>query len=246
MLNDTTCITYNNPTHERFQQEFERLYRYNFTNYHAYKRAWIEQTDFFKNNQQVFKYEKYAGYFLWKPFCIKTALDTLYTDRVLYCDSNLRFKDFPKFEEVFYEQIAKEGVFFVKHRNFINKDWTKRDAFFLMTSDDMSVWSAHQVWSVILGFDRSEKSKSILDEYLFYCRNPYIVTELPNACGLENLPGFKEHRWEQSVISILAVKYGIQGVWDTDMIKLFDKVYDKELYKYKEEVNKDPLKKVNI
>ncbi len=113
-----------------------------------------------------------------------------------------------------------------------------------MNSDFPDFWFDNQVWSVILGFDNSEKSRSILEDYIFYCRNPFIVTELPNVCGEENLPGFREHRWEQSVISILAVKYGIQGVWDTDMLKLFDKVYDDELYKYKEEVNKDPLRKV--
>lgn len=240
---DTTCITYNNPTHERFQQEFEKLYKDNFTYYHAYKKAWLKKTEFYKENKDLLSYEKYAGYFLWKPFCISHAMSTfLGTPSVLYCDSNLRFKDFKTFEEVYNEQIQKEGVFFVKHKNNLNGEWTKRDTFIIMNADRPPFWEANQLWTVILGFSNTDKSKNILRDYLYFCKNPQIVTEVPNELG-ENLPNFKEHRWEQSVLSILAVKYNIQGVWDVDMLKLFDKVYDEELYKYKDEVNKNPLKK---
>ena len=244
MLNNTACITYNNPTHERFQNEFENLYKSNFTFYHGYKRDWIEQTDFFKNNMQMFQYEKYAGYFLWKPYCITTALRSFYCEKVLYCDSNLRFLNFPKFEELFNDQMATDGIFLIKHRHNINKDWTKRDTFILMDADHPKYWGAHQVWSVILGF--SKRSEDILEDYLFHCRSPQIVTEMPNILGQDNLPGFREHRWEQSVISILAERYGIKGIWDVDVLDTITKIYDTELYAYKEQINKDPMAKRKI
>jgi len=240
MINNTACITYNNPTHERFQNEFENLYKDNFTFYHGYKRDWIEKTAFFKDNSYIFSFEKYAGYFLWKPYCITTALNSFYCDRVLYCDSNLRFLNFPRFEELFNDQMATEDVLFIKHRNFINKDWTKRDVFVLMNADSPEYWGAHQVWSVILGF--SKRSKKLLEDYLFYCTTPQLLLETPNIMGYDNLPGFREHRWEQSIISILAERYGIKGVWDTDVLDVVTKVYDEELYAYKEMIGKEEMK----
>lgn len=242
-IKDTTCITYNNPTHDRFQKEFERLYRDKFSHYHAFTRGWIEQTDFFKENQQVFQYEKYAGFFLWKPYCIYTTLLDTSDSNILYCDSNLRFNNFNKFEQLYKDTILRDGVFFIKHRNHINKDWTKRDTFILMDADSSEYWNANQVWSVVLGFDKSIKSVNILEDYLHFCKNENIVTELPNKYG-ENLEGFREHRWEQSVISILAQRYKVDGIWDTDVLDIIYKVYDIELTKYKENINKDSLKKV--
>ena len=241
MISNTVCITYNNPTHERFQNEFENLYKDNFTFYHGYKKDWLEKTMFYQSNPQMFKHEKYGGYFLWKPYCISVALRSFYCEKVLYCDSNLRFLHFPKFEELFNDQMATEGIFLIKHKNYINKDWTKRDAFVLMDADYKEYWGAHQVWSVILGF--SESKRRLLDDYLFYCRNPQIVTDMPNMAGQgDNLPGFKEHRWEQSVISILAERYGVKGIWDVDVLDIITKVYDDELYTYKKQIAKKEMK----
>jgi len=239
-----TCITYNNPSHQRFQEEFERLYSDKFSQYHAYNREWIEKTEFFKKNSYMFSLEKYAGYFLWKPYCIKTTLDLFFSGQVLYCDCNLRFKNFKRFEELYNEYMLQEGMFVIKHLPWVNAHWTKRDTFILMNADEARYWEAHQVWSVILGFDNNPRSREILDDYLYYCRSPQIVTEYPNMCGEPNIPGFREHRWEQSVISILVERYGIKGVWDVDVLDVIEKVYDTDLYAYKEQVNKNPLRKV--
>lgn len=243
MFPSTTCITYNNPSHERFQNIFENLYAHNFTYYKGYKQNWIRETDFYKNNMQVFKYEKYAGYFLWKPFCIQCALDTFHTSYVLYCDSNVRFKDINKFSELFQDMISQNGFFFIKHKNYLNTDWTKRDTFILMDADNEEYWMSHQVWTSVMGFSQSPKSREFLNEYLFYCRDPRIVTELPNQLG-ENRHGFREHRWEQSVVSILAERYKVNSVYDEYTINFVDKVYDEELYRFKDDINKDPLKEL--
>lgn len=242
MLKNTACITYNNPTHKRFQEEFEALYHNNFKIYNAYDREWIEKTDFFKNNKRMFSYEKYAGYFLWKPYCIKTAFNTFFTDWVLYCDSNLRFLNFDKFERLFNDLMYDQGIFLIKHRNYINKDWTKFDTFYLMDADEPKYWNANQVWSVILGFTRAKRSQEILDDYLDYCRNDVLVTEVPSVFG-ENKPGFVAHRWEQSVLSILVERYDVsRWLWDVDTLDTVEKVYDTELLAYKKQIDEKEMK----
>ncbi len=36
-----------------------------------------------------------------------------------------------------------------------------------------------------------------------------ILTDIPNVCGFDNLPGFRDHRHDQSVLSLLASSRGI-------------------------------------
>ena len=33
---------------------------------------------------------------------------------------------------------------------------------------------------------------------------------MPNICGKENINGFLEHRWDQSILSLLAHKYNLE------------------------------------
>ncbi len=243
MLNDTIVITFSGtPIHRGMQLDFHKRFAGHFYQGISYTYDWLENEGFVKDYWQMFKYEKYAGYFMWKPLIISATLNYKKNKNVLYCDSNLVFKDFAGFEKIYTETMKKESIFLIKHKPYLNKDWTKRDAFVLMDADNEKYWDAHQVWSVCMGFSQSWLSREFLTDYIFYCSNPQIVTELPNVCGREDFSGFREHRWEQSVVSILAEKYNIKGVWDTDLFPYIDKYYPHELNQYKEEINKDPLK----
>lgn len=242
MFKDTVCITYNSPTHERFQQNFQSLYGDLFYKYIPYRMDDIKKTDFYNDWPKIFKYEKYFGYFLWKPYIIGHTID-LYPDKtILYCDSNFRFNP-PQFEEVFSNTYKNNGnTFLIKCFNFLNKEWTKRDAFILMDADSERYWNANQIWSSCMGFGYTNRNEQLLMEYILNCINENILTELPNTCGKDNLPEFVAHRWEQSIMSILVEKYNIGGIWDTQITGIVDKVYDEELLSYKQEIDKDPLK----
>jgi hypothetical protein len=243
MLNKVCVVTFSgSEIHKKYQEDFHRQYSNNFERHKSYTYDWLKTTDFYWNNQQIFQYEKYAGYFLWKPFIIRQAMKDNPGYNILYCDSNLRFTNFPAFENVFTTLMDNQGAFFVKHDNFINRDWTKRDCFFMMDADSERYHNARQVWSPLMGFDDSSNRKLLIQEYLFYCKNPQIVTEEPNVSG-ENLPGFREHRWEQSVMSILVEKYGYNGIPDSQIMKWVTKEYSPELMKMKELVNANPLSK---
>jgi hypothetical protein len=244
MLNNTTVVTYHSPTHVRFYDNFRNSYNSNFKSHISYDMDWVKSQPFYKENIKIFSYIKYFGYFLWKPYIILDAFYRAETDHILYCDSNIQFKNILAFNNIYYDTITENGFFFVGHRNFINKDWTKRDAFYYMGADDSRYWNANQIWSVIMGFTQSNLHLSLLTEYLNFCRDERILTELPNTCGIPNLEGFREHRWEQSVMSILVEKYRIPiHCWDTEVIHYVDKYYDEGLLKLKAEVNEDPLRK---
>lgn len=244
MLENTTVITYHSPTHVRFYEHFRDNYNHNFKSHISYTMDWVKSQPFYKENIKMFSYVKYFGYFLWKPFIIDDALNRAETDNILYCDSNIRFKNIPMFNEIYNDAINKSGYFFVKHKNFLNREWTKRDTFYYMGMDGDEFWNANQIWSVIMGFRKGYETDILINNYLQFCRDERIVTELPNTCGLSNLPGFREHRWEQSVMSILVKYFQIPVYYyDTEVIHYVDKYYDDDLLKLKEEVNKNPLEK---
>ena len=244
MLENTTVITYHSPTHIRFYEHFRDNYNHNFKSHISYTMDWVKSQRFYKKNIDIFKYKKYFGYFLWKPYILLDAFRNAETENILYCDSNMKFKNIPAFNNRFEESISKDGIFLIKHKNFLNREWTKRDTFVYMDLDNDRYWNANQVWSVIMGFKRTSKNQLLLEEYMSFCVDENILTELPNTCGLDNLPGFREHRWEQSIMSLLVEKYKIPtDNWDTEFIHYIDKYYDNDLLKLKEEVNKNPLEK---
>ena len=48
-----------------------------------------------------------------------------------------------------------------------------------------------------------------LTTWLEYCCDKRILTDIPNTCGKKNLPEFKGHRRDQSVLSLLAQRHSI-------------------------------------
>lgn len=244
MLNNTILVTFaGSSVHEQYQDLMNYKYGKFFKGHAQWTLEMLKSTEFYERNKNIFLYKKYAGYFLWKPYIIWKTLQEFPRHSILYCDANLYFKDFNRFQDIFNKYINEEEVFFIKHWNRINKDWTKRDTFVNMNADYPKYWNAPQVWSVIQGW-RSDTSRSIylLDEYINYCQNENSLTELPNIHG-DNYEGFQSHRWEQSILSILVERFEINCPLDSEMIKYLDKDYNSDLLKLKEEVDKNPLAK---
>jgi hypothetical protein len=244
MLDNTIVITFaNNPIHYGYQEQFDKLYRHNFVDHIQYTEADIIVSDFYKENMQMFQYKKYFGYFLWKPYIIVHAMKHNKGKDILYCDSNLRFTNYTMFENSYKQLMDTQGAYFVSHDNFINKDWTKRDTFLVMDADKEAYYNANQVWTPLMGFRYGINSMHLISEYLKYCKIPAAVTEEPNILGQPNLEGFREHRWEQSIMSILVKRYDYLGIPDSQVMQWVTKEYSPELMKMKERVNADPLGK---
>jgi uncharacterized protein YndB with AHSA1/START domain len=58
---------------------------------------------------------------------------------------------------------------------------------------------------------KTERSVAFIREWLYYCGQGQLLTDHPNIYGLPNLPGFIAHRHDQSILTILANRAGIEG-----------------------------------
>ncbi len=146
------------------------------------------------------------GYWLWKPHLILQTLEQVPTgDFVLYTDAGVDIVSDP--DPLFQQLDARDiGLF----RQFEPAGhWSKRDAFVLMDADEERYWSTPILNAAFMVFRSSAQSRRFVREWFDYCTDRRILTDDPNTCGLANLIGFKDHRHDQAVLTILAEKWSL-------------------------------------
>lgn len=156
---------------------------------------------------------KGAGYWLWKPYFILQALNQLQDgDVVMYADAASHF--IRSANPLLELPVTCQQDIIPFELDHLEGAWTKRDAFFYMNADAMGFQETRQFLASFIVIRKSAFSMQFMNEYLEYCCNPKILTDLENLCGLPNYPGFTAHRHDQSVFSLLCKKYQLQGFRD--------------------------------
>jgi hypothetical protein len=166
----------------------------------------LKGTDFYKKNESLFQIKRGVGYFAWKPYIILEVLKKIEDEDILiYCDSGIEITDDLK---PFIKRCQKsKGVVLFENKTILCKNWTKRDCFFYMGCDTKEYHDAKQVIGGFSIWRRTPLSLKILSEWLKFCEDRKVVSDDNNICGKPNFPDFVEHRWDQSILSLLAVKY---------------------------------------
>lgn len=166
-------------------------------------------SDFASRNREILSQKRGAGYWLWKPFLIRRALENIdSTDIVFYCDAGrtdyYQFTHFPT-NLVSHLRANDSGFLLgpaVGHFGSL-EDWAKRDCLLLMKADNKNLRSKPllMTWSL---WTPSETAFRFLDEWQNYAEDPRCLTDIPNTLGRPNHLGFRDHRHDQSIMSILA------------------------------------------
>ena len=169
----------------------------------------IQKSHFFAENRSILEQNRGAGCWLWKPYIILDQLNHLQSgDCLFYADSGVEIiRDLTPLVDLCIQQ---DGILLFSNDGHLNKTWTKRDCFVLMGCDAENYHNAEQLSASFQVYIKNQKTIDFVEEWLSYCQNPHILTDLSNTCGLENFPEFIEHRWDQSVLSLLAVKHDLE------------------------------------
>ena len=163
----------------------------------------IKKTPFYAGNRAILDRPTGMGYWLWKPYIILEALkNTADGDIVVYADCGLEITT--PLDTLLALCREENPILLFGNGDFINATWTKRDCFIYMNCDRPYYWNAPQCDAAFCVFQRSDTSLRFVTEWLEYCRDPRIITDDPNTAGRRDLPGFREHRRDQSVLSLLA------------------------------------------
>jgi hypothetical protein len=182
-----------------------------------YTEEWLRSTPFYSENKAILDQKRGAGYWLWKPFIILETLRSLPAGEiVIYCDCgdavNLAFKEYAA------EVIRSCGFLIIENR-FPMRRLCKMDAFALMGATEEKFYDAMQAEAGVCGFRNDSETQAFVEEWLTACRNENIVTDAANICGHPNFPEFVDHRHDQAILTILAIKHQLRMIPIDEMYK---------------------------
>jgi hypothetical protein len=213
----THLITFADLTHES-----RRVVTHNNINFFDVVKDYRPEdiSDEFKaENAHIYFQPRGYGYWIWKPWIILDYLNNYAAedDIVVYCDAGDYFwKDVL---EDFTEDLNKTYITAISAvaPSHDQRCYAKRDCMFLMNCDSEKYWT-RQVYASVIAIKNNENSRAFVAEWLEYCKNENILTDLPNICGLPNYPEFIDHRHDQAVFTNLINKYDLptrpQGNFD--------------------------------
>ena len=169
------------------------------------------ESDFAYSNRDILKQARGGGYWLWKPKIILQELRGLNSDDILiYSDAGRSsYYQISELPSNLIERARNLGFLLGptigQHGPMAH--WTKRDAFVLLEADYPEIYLRAPIqatWSI---WTPALQSFEFLDAWLAAALDPRVLTDMENTQGLPNLPGFRDHRHDQSILSILAYKY---------------------------------------
>lgn len=178
----------------------------------------LHQSGFHRICPKISLGERANGFYAWKPFIIQKNLDsTSEGDIVFYCDVGRTFpyKLLSGSLKVFLDwmrhndQTVMPGVQIPW--NGPMSMWTKRDAFVAMSMDFPSAHSAVPIQASFSIWVNCSESRSIVGEWMDCCAKRQLISDDSSVLGLPEFPNFKEHRHDQSLLSLICLKRGIRG-----------------------------------
>ena len=169
--------------------------------------AWAER------HAALLREKRGGGYWAWKPHVLLRMMleEMAEGDVMLYADAGCTLVADP----TPYLQLAAEhgAVLFLKFPGEGLEDmqkWTKGYAF-AAAGLEMTGWGRHgQTAGGILALQRRPWVIQLLRQWEFLMTNDTdVVTDVDTSARVPNHPTFKEHRHDQSVLTLLAMRHGL-------------------------------------
>ena len=184
----------------------------------------IEDLDeVFKNkNSHILIENRLAGYGIWKPYIVLNTLEKQSDgDYVFYCDSGSYWVGPVSY---LVDELDSMGGWLLTFQGYseplpLEKFWTKRDCFILMDCDSPKYTDTVQGYDGFFLIKNCREARDFFIQWCKYAVDERISTDKENECGLSNYEGFKDHRHDQSIMSLLVKK------WDIKMCDLLPDQY---------------------
>lgn len=154
-----------------------------------------------------------AGFWIWKSYVIRETLKELNDgDYLVYSDAgSVYVGDLCDIISTFNDEKLDVMVFSLLLQE---KEYTKRDAFVLLNADEPRYTESRQRIGGYIIIRKSKKAEDFIDEWHNACKDYRIITDSHNRMGKPNYKEFKDHRHDQSILSLTAKKHGIKEYRD--------------------------------
>lgn len=177
--------------------KFDKIFEYNESDI---------PKDFYEKHKNILDVPRGGGLWLWKPYIVKDALSKIEDGDILfYCDSGAFF-----FRNIKNEFLNMQDDIWVSDIALLEKQFSKADAFVAMDCLDRKYWESNQIQSTVVVVRKCKKTVEFIDEWLKYCSDERVVSLNPNVMGLNNDDTYIANREDQTALSLLCKKKGIE------------------------------------
>lgn len=205
-------LVYNDGTHNRFLDRLLESVRTHNKDFEiiVFDKQQID-SDFRDKNARILNERRGGGYWLWKPYIINETLKRINDgDLLFYLDSKYFFME--NFTELYREPMEKRDILIWKNKPnepvWKMRNWCKMSVFEKFGLRDR-VFNEDLVdsWAGAIFLRKSDFSSIFINEWLEMCCVYEDITDVPSS--IKNSPEFREHRHDQSLLSVLVYKYNI-------------------------------------
>lgn len=165
-----------------------------------------------KHNERLKLGSRGYGYWIWKPYIIKKALERMNDgDRLLYIDAgcHLNPRGINRLKEYFQvvsNSHLKVGGFQIADSNN-DRTWTKMDLLaYFGVQDNNTILDSGQIAGGHVFIQKCESSMRFVEEWINTSEILHLIDDSPSH--LPNFPEFREHRHDQSIFSLLCKTKG--------------------------------------
>ncbi len=211
-------LTYDDGTHSGYLAHLHKSVRKHGPGWRVvnFKRTAIER-DVAQRHFKILSERRGGGYWMWKPYIIKTSLQLLDEgDLVFYLDSKYYFWE--PFAALYEGIEDHNGIAVWRNKpnedfNHIFRHYCKMD---VLVGNDMAEAAAeddfYDCWGGAMVVQKRESTMGIIGHWLNLSLSYEQITDV--ASSLPNSQGFVEHRHDQALLTITLHKHGI-SLWDS-------------------------------
>jgi hypothetical protein len=202
-----------NSTSAKLVGGFDKVYEFSLTDI---------DSDFYDKNKSIFNIKKGIGLWLWKPYFLNRVLDKInYGDYMFHCDSSSIFlrsvKPLIKQMEVTGQDLMVYAL------PLAENVWTKPDLLNKMQVNNQQQQS-NQISGSYFLLKKTDFTVKFIAEWLQLCQEEELLNDAHNE--ITQIPeSFKEHRYDQSILSILTKKYNVIPFRDPSQYGEFPEMY---------------------
>lgn len=163
--------------------------------------------DFYHRNQNILGSAKGAGFWLWKPYFVNRVMDMAADgDWIVYFDAGIFYiNNIARF----IDEMENEGNTLIVSADggYIEYEYTKRDTFVFMDMDTPEYTHSSQFIANAMLIKKTDDNVRMVRDWLKYAQDRRCISDDKNVSGLDNYPGFIDHRYDQSIFSLCCKKH---------------------------------------
>lgn len=171
----------------------------------------LESSEIYAGNRAVFDAPRGKGYWAWKPFVILEALKSSRPgDVVIYhdCGFGLRYKSFIRPKSLLNFALENGFIAGVRSPRYgPNRRWNHRRCLEIVGDFTPEYLEASTVEASISFWPSTPRSKAFVTEWLQHCLDPNAIRDILPEERRDQADDFVEHRYDQAILTNLAIKH---------------------------------------